>query len=195
MGASLSNNRKSQNNEISTKSRHTIQMQEQTKPKQNKASFFEEPKSLTARVPFNNIQSVIFSVPVCYSERPSKYLERRRGDETGLEQWDFGCVMASVHLAPPTLCSVCCAASASPVGPALILSLGGVPLPPSLPFISRTPAPSLTHTPFCLRFASKPGLNNSHFAFEIFSKRSAKYQIYINILPLRHVNNTVKYSV
>lgn len=109
VGASPSDNLKSWNNEISTKSRCTIQMQEQTKPKQNKASVFEERKTQTGWVPFNNIQSTIFSVPACYSERSSKYLERRRRDETGAEQWDFGCVMASVHLTPPTLCSVLCA--------------------------------------------------------------------------------------
>lgn len=99
------------------KSRRTIQLQEQTKPKQNKASIFEERGAQTAAVPFNNIQKAIFSVPVCYSERSSKYLERRRGDETRLEQWDFGSVMASVHLAPPALCSVCRVVSVSPVGP------------------------------------------------------------------------------
>jgi len=48
VGASLSNNLKSWNNEISTKSRYTIQIQEQTKPKQNKATFFEERKTQTA---------------------------------------------------------------------------------------------------------------------------------------------------
>lgn len=42
VGASLSNNLKSWNNEISTKSRYTFQIQEQTKPKQNKANVFEE---------------------------------------------------------------------------------------------------------------------------------------------------------
>lgn len=130
VGASPSNNLKSWNNEISTKSRCTIQIQEQTKPKQNKASIFEGRSTQTAVVPFNNIQSAIFSVPVCYSERSSKYLERRRGDETGIEQWDFGCVMAFVHLAPPALCSVCCAVSSSPVGPPLVLSPGGVSSPP-----------------------------------------------------------------
>jgi len=129
VGASLSNNLKSWNNEISTKSRYTIQMQEQTKPKQNKANVFEERKTQTAGVPFNNIQSAIFSVPVCYSERSSKYLERRRRDETGVEQWDFGCVMAFVHLAPPALCSVCCVVSTSPVGLLLVLSPGGVSVP------------------------------------------------------------------
>lgn len=149
MGASLSNNLKSWNNEISTKSQYTIQIQEQTKPKQNKATIFEERKTQTAVVPFNNIQSAIFSVPVCYSERSSKYLERRRGDETGIEQWDFGCVMAFVHLAPPALCSVCCVVSASPVGPPLVLSPGGVSsVPPSLPPpppAHPTPLLSCTH--------------------------------------------------
>lgn len=48
VGASLSNNLKSWNNEISTKSRYTIQIQEQTKPKQNKATVFEEWKTQTA---------------------------------------------------------------------------------------------------------------------------------------------------
>lgn len=48
VGASLSNNLKSWNNEISTKSRYTIQIQEQTKPKQNKETVFEEPKTQTA---------------------------------------------------------------------------------------------------------------------------------------------------
>lgn len=98
---------KSWNNKISTKSQCTIQIQEQTKPKQNKAGIFEERRTQTAVVPFNNIQSAVFSVPVCYSECSSKYLERRRGDETSVEQWDLGCVMASVLLAPPTLCSLC----------------------------------------------------------------------------------------
>lgn len=115
--APMANNLKSWNNKISTKSRHTIQAQEQTKPKQNKATIFEERGAQAAVVPFNNIQIAIFSAPVCYSERSSKYLERRRGDETRLEQWDFGSVMASVHLAPPALCSVCCVMSVSPVAP------------------------------------------------------------------------------
>lgn len=101
--------------------RHTIQIQEQTKPKQNKATIFEERGARAAVVPFNNIQNAIFSVPACYSERSSKYLERRRGDETRLEQWDFGSVMASVHLAPPALCSVCRVMSVSPVGPPLLV--------------------------------------------------------------------------
>lgn len=139
VGAPPSNNLKSWNNKISTKSRYTIQIQEQTKPKQNKATIFEERSTQTAIVPFNNIQSAIFSAPVCYSERSSKYLERRRGDETGLEQWDLGCVMASVHLAPPALCSVCCVVSMSPVGPPLVLSPGGV----SAPLPSPTPTPHL----------------------------------------------------
>lgn len=146
VGASPSNNLKSWNNEISTKSRCTIQIQEQTKPKQNKASIFEGRSTQTAVVPFNNIQSAIFSVPVCYSERSSKYLERRRGDETGIEQWDFGCVMAFVHLAPPALCSVCCAVSSSPVGPPLVLSPGGVSSPPH----PHTPASSPPPPPICL---------------------------------------------
>lgn len=101
------NNLRSWNNEISTKSQCTIQIQEQTKPKHNKACIFEEPSAQTAVVPLNNIQSAVFSVPVCYSERSSKYLERGRGDETGVEQWDFGRVMASVQLARPALCSLC----------------------------------------------------------------------------------------
>lgn len=129
--APLANNLKSWNNEISTKSRRTIQIQEQTKPKHNKATIFEERGAQAAVVPFNNIQNAIFSVPVCYSERSSKYLERRRGDETRLEQWDFGSVMASVHLAPPALCTVCRVMSMSPVGPPCLLSPGGVSLPTS----------------------------------------------------------------
>lgn len=104
--APLSNNLKSWNNKISTKSQCTIQIQEQTKPKQNKAGIFEERRTQAAVVPFNNIQSAVFSVPLCYSECSSKYLERRRGDETSVEQWDLGSVMASVLLAPPTLCSL-----------------------------------------------------------------------------------------
>lgn len=148
VGASLSNNLQSWNNEISTKSWYTIQIQEQTKPKQNKASIFEGNESQTAEVPFNNIQSAVFSVPVCYSERSSKYLERRRGDETGVEQWDFGCVMAFVHLAPPALCSVCCVVS--PASPPLVPSPGGVsattpPLPLSTPPLPPLSA-HLTHT-------------------------------------------------
>ena len=144
----MANNLKSWNNKISTKSRHTIQAQEQTKPKQNKATIFEERGAQAAVVPFNNIQIAIFSAPVCYSERSSKYLERRRGDETRLEQWDFGSVMASVHLAPPALCSVCCVMSVSPVAPpppppTLVESRWGPsahlpPLPPS--HICHTPA-------------------------------------------------------
>lgn len=143
--ASLANNLKSWNNKISTKSRHTIQIQEQTKPKQNKATIFEERGAQAAVVPFNNIQNAIFSVPVCYSERSSKYLERRRGDETRLEQWDFGCVMASVHLAPPALCSVCRVVFMSPVGPPRLLSPGGVSLPASPLFLHPISA-YLTHT-------------------------------------------------
>lgn len=112
------------------KSRRTIQMQEQTNPRENKATIFEERGAPTAVVPSNNIQKAIFSAPVCYSERSSKYLERRRGDETRVEQWDFGSVMASVHLAPPALCSVCM--SMSPVGPpSLVESRWGLGDPPS----------------------------------------------------------------
>lgn len=174
VGAPLSNNLKSWNNKISTKSRCTIQIQEQTKPKQNKATIFEERSTQTAVVPFNNIQSAIFSVPVCYSERSSKYLERRRGDETGIEQWDFGGVMASVHLAPPALCSVCCVVSVSPVGPPLVLSPGGVSVPAPSPHISaylaHTCYITLTHTCTTFSFqASKCRLvRKGCFAFEYF---------------------------
>lgn len=152
VGASLSNNLKSWNNKISTKSRYTIQIQEQTKPKQNKATSFEKWSTQTAVVPFNNIQSAAFSVPVCYSECSSKYLERRRGDETGLEQWDFGCVMAFVHLAPPALCSGCCVPSVSPVGPLLVLSPGGVSLPPQNPpsYLPIWPTPAHMHAQLLL---------------------------------------------
>lgn len=125
-----SNNLKSWNNKISTKSRRTIQTQEQTNPRENKATIFEERGAPTAGVPSNNIQKAIFSAPACYSERSSKYLERRRGDETRLEQWDFGSVMASVHLAPPALCSVCRVRVPSRPPPRL-LSPGGVSVTPS----------------------------------------------------------------
>lgn len=143
--ASLANNLKSWNNKISTKSRRTIQIQEQTKPKQNKATIFEERGAQAAVVPFNNIQNAIFSVPVCYSERSSKYLERRRGDETRIEQWDFGSVMASVHLAPPALCTVCRVMSMSPVGlPPLVESRWG--LTAHLPLFPHPISAYLTHT-------------------------------------------------
>lgn len=146
--ASLANNLKSWNNKISTKLRHTIQIQEQTKPKQNKATIFEDRGAQAAVVPFNNIQNAIFSVPVCYSERSSKYLERRRGDETRVEQWDFGSVMASVHLAPPALCSVCRVMSMSPVGlPPLVEARWGLTahLPPSHICLSDTHLLTYTH--------------------------------------------------
>lgn len=115
------------------RNRSTQFKQQQTKPKQKTTNVFEEQKTQTAWVPFNNIQGAIFSVPACYSQRSSKYLERRRRDETGLEQWDFGCVMAFVHLAPPVLCIVCCVVSTSPVGLPLVLSPGGPSLPPWRP--------------------------------------------------------------
>lgn len=152
VGVSLSKNLKSWDKEISTKSRHTIQLQEQTKPKQNKATIFEEQRAQAAIVPFNNIQSAVFSVPVCYLERSSKYLERRRGDETGKEQWDFGCVMASVQLALPALCSVCCVVSVSPFGPLLVLRPGGVSAPPSPHiFLSETHLLTNTRITFCFQ--------------------------------------------
>lgn len=169
VGASLSNNLKSWNNEISTKSRYTIQIQEQTKPKQNKATVFEERKTQTAQVPFNNIQSAIFSVPVCYSERSSKYLERRRRDETSVEQWDVGCVMAFVHLAPPALCSVCCVASASPVGPLLVLRPGGVST--SFPRSTLSHTCSIVHI-FAFRVPTEHILTKRVIGFDACSKVS-----------------------
>lgn len=42
-------------------------------------------------------------------------------------------VMAFVHLAPPTLCSVCSMVSPSPASPPLVLSPGGVCDPPAPP--------------------------------------------------------------
>lgn len=126
------NNLQSWNNKISTKSQCTIQIQEQTKPKHNKASIFEEPSTQTAVVPFNNIQRAAFSVPVCYSERSSKYLERRRRDETSVEQWDYGSVMASVQLAPPALCSLCPCPQLVPCLLGLQVGSHCLPLPPCL---------------------------------------------------------------
>lgn len=154
-GASLANNLKSWNNVISTKhNSNTIQIQEQTKPqtKQRERSLKCE-KTRTARVPFNNIHSAVLSVPVCCSERSSKYLERRRRDETWVEQWCFGWVMASVHLSPRQP-FVVCVVLLSPVGLLLALSPGGVsdphptsPAPPPSPTRISLPHTHLLHYP------------------------------------------------
>lgn len=147
-------------------------MQEQTNPRENKATIFEERGAPTAVVPFNNIQKAIFSAPACYSERSSKYLERRRGDETRVEQWDFGSVMASVHLAPPALCSVCRVMSMSPVGPpSLVESRWGLGDPP--PPLPHPVSAYLTHTCSLSLSLSRPlSLSDTRTHTELFVPRA-----------------------
>lgn len=60
-------------------------------------------KSCADRVPFNNIQSMSFSVPSCYSEHSCKYFEGVSGDEKSRKQWGRTAVVASVSPDPSWL--------------------------------------------------------------------------------------------